>query len=327
LKLGQRVAAIRATGKYINDNTERRKILDEMGFVWRLRTTPSDEKAIKGISAKQIFDAIEAYKAEKSIGDDEIFSVPDSFVVPNADPWPVSTRGLPLGKKLATMRTQAFLSKNPKVEKKLEEIGIQLEIKKAVSDTRFEKVYDALKTYKEINGDLLVPQPFVVPEDDESWPESTWGLRLGARVNAIRSQGTFVSNNPERKELLDELGFVWTPPISERGRRRGRKKNDEVDELDEKETVSDLDINEPYPESTMMAMDNLFGPSFDFGKDIDSKESARWGLDGEPVVENIKQKQEERPSDADYVEEQELDESLQLATELAIQAGIIEKMG
>ena len=36
LKLGQRVASIRATGRYVGDETRRRK-LDDLGFEWRLR--------------------------------------------------------------------------------------------------------------------------------------------------------------------------------------------------------------------------------------------------------------------------------------------------
>ena len=101
---------------------------------------------------------------------------------------------------------------------------------KSANDLRFERVYRALNLYKQIYGDLLVPQPFVVPQqnDNEEDQEGEWwskiknkennsdlcGLRLGARVNAIRSQGTFVNKNPERKQLLDDLGFVWNPPRS-----------------------------------------------------------------------------------------------------------------
>jgi len=57
-------------------------------------------------------------------------------------------------------------------------------------------------------GGLDVPQHFSVPES-APWPEELWGLRLGSRVNAIRSQGTFVKNNPKRRELLTGMGFRW----------------------------------------------------------------------------------------------------------------------
>jgi hypothetical protein len=31
-------------------------------------------------------------------------------------------------------------------------------------------------------------------------------MRLGIRVNAIRSQQTFIRNNPERRKILEDLG-------------------------------------------------------------------------------------------------------------------------
>ena len=108
----------------------------------------------------------------------------------------MSTRGLPLGKKVASMRNKSFSKANPEIYIPLEELGVQLDVKAAVNDNRFQRVFDALVRYKEIYGDLSVPQPFVIREESDEWSESTWGLRLGARVNAIQSQGTFVNTKP-----------------------------------------------------------------------------------------------------------------------------------
>ena len=44
MKLGQKVAAIRSTGKYIENKKKRRQALETLGFVWRARA-PSKEKA------------------------------------------------------------------------------------------------------------------------------------------------------------------------------------------------------------------------------------------------------------------------------------------
>ena len=110
----------------------------------------------------------------------------------------MSTRGLPFGKKVASMRNKSFLKANPEICKTLEELGVQLDVKTAVNDNRFQRVFDALVRYKEIYGDLSVPHPFVIPEESDEWPESTWGLCLGARANAIRSQGTFVNTKPRK---------------------------------------------------------------------------------------------------------------------------------
>eukprot|EP00591_Stephanopyxis_turris_P001962 CAMPEP_0195524990 /NCGR_PEP_ID=MMETSP0794_2-20130614/25162_1 /TAXON_ID=515487 /ORGANISM="Stephanopyxis turris, Strain CCMP 815" /LENGTH=947 /DNA_ID=CAMNT_0040655341 /DNA_START=72 /DNA_END=2915 /DNA_ORIENTATION=+ len=223
LKLGQRVASIRATGKYVDDNQERRKTLEDLGFLWRLRAASSknSDARMDNISLEQVCAALETYR--KVISDD--MKIPNSFVVPDCDPWPENTRGMPLGKKIPTIRSKVYLKANPGAEEKFIKLGLELDGKLAANDVRYQKVYNALARYAEIHGDLIVPQPFVVPEGDAEWPESMWGLRLGARVNAIRSQGTFVKAVPSRKDELDSLGFVWDLPTDGNGgKRRGRKK-------------------------------------------------------------------------------------------------------
>jgi len=226
LKLGQRVASIRSTGKYVQDNDARRQQLEDMGFLWRLRA-PSRDSAMNGITFDQVFEALQMYKEQ--IQPEGKINVPSNFVVPNTDPWPESTRGMPLGKNIPTIRSKTYLKANPGAADRLAKLGFEFDGKAAANDQRYQKVYDALKCYKEINGDLFVPQPYVVPEGDKEWPEDLWGLRLGARVNAIRSQGTFVKTNPDRKAELDELGFEWDPPAD--GKKRGRKKKEEIEVL------------------------------------------------------------------------------------------------
>uniref|UniRef100_A0A7S4SEJ8 Helicase-associated domain-containing protein n=1 Tax=Ditylum brightwellii TaxID=49249 RepID=A0A7S4SEJ8_9STRA len=173
-----------------------------------------------GVTFDQIYDALVTYRDNVHDGEGAL-TVPPYFVVPDCDPWPEQTRGLPLGKKIPTVRLKSYLKANPGAQEKLKKIGFEFDGKVAANDARYKKVYDALVRYKEINGDLLIPQPFVVPENND-WSEEMWGLRLGARVNAIRSQGTFVKTNPARKEELDELGFEWEPPSL--GKKRGRRK-------------------------------------------------------------------------------------------------------
>jgi len=235
LKLGQRVSAIRSTGKYnVQSDDARRSALDDMGFLWRLRS-PSGDKKMDGITFDQIYVALETYKSVIGSGKGGKINVPANFVVPNADPWPVSTRGLPLGKKIPAIRSKAYLKSNPGASDKLNELGFEFDGKIAANDQRYKRVYDALVRYKELNGDLLVPQPFVIPEDGqagaEEWNEDARGLRLGARVNAVRSQGTFVKTNPGRRRELDELGFVWDLPAGAGGKKRGRKKKTEIEAL------------------------------------------------------------------------------------------------
>lgn len=216
LKLGTKVAAIRSTGKYVENDDSRRQILDDIGFLWRLRS-PSPDKKMDGVKFEQIYDALVHYKQEFGNLD-----VPVTFSVPDIESWPQHSRGLPLGSKIPTIRSKIYLKNRPEQRKKLQDIGLQLDGKVAANSARYKLVYNALVRYKEIYGDLLVPQPFVVPQNAEDWKEEHWGLRLGARVNAIRSQGTFVNTDPSRREELSDLGFVWEQPAD--GKRRGRRK-------------------------------------------------------------------------------------------------------
>ena len=50
----------------------------------------------------------------------------------------------------------------------------------------FNLVIEAFIVYKELNGDLLVPSTYIVPRNDERWPDSTRGMPLGRRVRQIR---------------------------------------------------------------------------------------------------------------------------------------------
>jgi hypothetical protein len=66
----------------------------------------------------------------------------------------------------------------------------------------------ALLAYKEVHGDLQVPKAFVVPSE-APWSEEAWGMKLGGRVDGIRSQEHYVKDHPERRAELDALGFRW----------------------------------------------------------------------------------------------------------------------
>ena len=66
----------------------------------------------------------------------------------------------------------------------------------------------ALLAYKEVHGDLEVPQAFVVLSE-AAWPEEAWGLKLGLRVKQIR-KGSYVKGHPERRAELGKMGFRWS---------------------------------------------------------------------------------------------------------------------
>lgn len=337
MKLGFRVGQIRATGKFVGNNQSRRDKLDTLGFVWRARAETMSSVGNPEISFDQIYDALVTYRnVFKPRGD---ITVPPQFIVPDTDPWPENTRELPLGQCMAKLRTKSFLKKNPGAEEKLAAIGFQMDKKTAAHDVRFQNVYDGLKRYKEIYGDLLVPQPFVVPNKSAEWPEEAWNLRLGARVNAIRSQGTFVNNSPDRKEMLDELGFVWSPPESER-RKRGRKSKEEKEQMEKEamEAVSQ-EGGSPKLDSGDDAQDEVVDveslmSSFDFSAtsgDSSGEESIAptWGFEGgRELPELVTAAQEEAAQQAaqdEYKPPLNLEESLAEAKLRAIEVGVVEE--
>jgi len=226
--------------------------------------------------------------------------------------------------KAATDTQEQFQSlgvKLPKEQPKEDDDSKQLGL--SANDRRFQNVYEALKTYKDMYGDLLVPQPFAVPEGDDRWPKETWGLRLGARVNAIRSQGTFVNSSPERRMMLDMLGFAWNPP---RERRRGRKTQQE--DVTEERKAAEEEETTTWEDTT-----SIFDGSFDFGASFDlsqarEKTAPTWGLEGgvRELQEQARKAEQEKQAAEEYKPPRTLGESLEEATERAKQVGIIESM-
>lgn len=333
MQLGKRVAAIRSTGKYVDENPTRRKQLDKLGFIWRARAATKSAVDNEDVPFDQIFDALVVYRNE--VKPSGALTVPIDFTVPDSAPWPESTRGLPLGRSVSMFRSKSFLKNNPEAAEKLMDIGFQTDSKTSANDVRFQNVYVALKRYKETYGDLLVPQPFEVPDKSEDWPKETWGLRLGARVNAIRSQGTFVKSDPDKKQMLDDLGFVWSPPESER-RKRGRKTKEqkEQEEMEAAAQASRSIVNDMDGNDDSSDIDS-FVSSFDFSSisgEYDNEESLSptWGLEGgrelQDVVAVAKEEAARQAEEEEYKPELTLSESLAEAKRRAIEVGIVEEV-
>jgi hypothetical protein len=74
------------------------------------------------------------------------------------------------------------------------------------NESLFDFHFRALKKYKKLHGDMLVPKLFRIPWSME-WPEEMWGLGLGMTVQNGR-RGRLKAWIPHRKELEDE-GFVF----------------------------------------------------------------------------------------------------------------------
>jgi hypothetical protein len=190
-KLGMHVHAIRNTyrrnSRFLTDESKRK--LDELGFIWNAKMYHK-QKVERGILR---------YSVLFNTSD-----IPKQFSVPHGDTnWDKEFWGMNLGK------SQHYINEKEELQhQKIVMNGIKSLLPSSYSDKGY-RIAEAVKTYK----DLLVPEAekklftiprnFIVPADDERWPESTWGMDLGAQLSKIRCGG----HHPLLRAPLLKLGL------------------------------------------------------------------------------------------------------------------------
>lgn len=132
--------------------------------------------------------------------------VPHYFVVPATSEWPRQCWNVALGRRVNTLRLKRSWEGIQEQVKQLDEIGFVWD---ALAAEYQVYVLPALRTYKKLNGNLLIPQKFVIPHE-EVWPEATRGRQLGKKVNRMRDLKFSLPS--ELKEALDDIGMVWNVP-------------------------------------------------------------------------------------------------------------------
>lgn len=68
---------------------------------------------------------------------------------------------------------------------------------------------EALRTYHAQHGDLDMPRRFIVPSDDDTYPEAWHGLDLSSGVYNMKWWQDHVKQRSERVVELSKLGFRW----------------------------------------------------------------------------------------------------------------------
>lgn len=161
------------------------------------------------------------------------YIIPLKFEVPSEQPWPVHLHGLRLGKRLERiLASPTFYSKHPDKVRRFASIGFSQNQFELLDDWNF--ILQAFQCYKALHGNVRIPANFIVPESDSRWPRIFWQLKLGNKVSAIRSAGSFVKGFPDRKLQLDRLGFEWKvrqKDVSYREASSGESTSDEDDTL------------------------------------------------------------------------------------------------
>ena len=175
--------------------------LTEIGFEWNPINRGDDKHFSRIVSA------LKAYEEEHAD-----LLLPRSFRVPSRPPYPAALAGVDLDRAVYDLSFyRTFLAGRPERQSVLRELGFCW----GRLQPEFNLVIEALITYRELNGDLLVPSTYIVP-NDEKWPDSTRGMPLGRRVRQIRRRNDYLGNDPARWRSLDELGFCWEPKRTKR---------------------------------------------------------------------------------------------------------------
>lgn len=175
--------------------------LTQAGFDWAPRY-------VDGKHFAQIIKALKAYEDEHAD-----LLLPRSFRVPAREPYPAALAGVDLDRAVYDLSFyRTFLAGRPERQQILRELGFCW----GRLQPEFNLVIEALITFREWEGHLLVPAAFEVPRDDVRWPASTRGMPLGRRVRQIRRRNDYLGNDAARWRSLDELGFCWEPKKTKR---------------------------------------------------------------------------------------------------------------
>ncbi|KAJ8530555.1 hypothetical protein ON010_g14355 [Phytophthora cinnamomi] len=171
-------------------NRDKRE-LEELGFVWNF---------IESEWSERIMPALETFHRQKGH-----CRMPTSVVVASDENWPTPAWDLRLGRVVHKIRGRGSYSAQVSRDNSIEELGFVWD---AFEYDWSERIIPALEIFHGIRGHCRFHSAFVVPSD-ESWPTSSWGLKLGNVISSIRSDDTYSAQVSRDKTRLEELGFVW----------------------------------------------------------------------------------------------------------------------
>ncbi|KAE9353459.1 hypothetical protein PR003_g3860 [Phytophthora rubi] len=210
-------------GNFGLDPTQRKE-LDEMPFAWDWSQYKWDRFVLPALRrfyelnghtdvAGFVWDFYEHQWSDRIMPALETFQrlkghcrVPNSFVVPSDENWPIESWDLRIGSVVSGIRSQGIYSTQVSRDKtRLEELGFVWDF---YEHQWSDRIMPALETFQRLKGHCRVPKTFVVPSD-ENWPMESWDLRIGTVVSGIRSQGNYSTQVTRDKARLEELGFVW----------------------------------------------------------------------------------------------------------------------
>lgn len=179
--------------------------------LWKVSDINKDEDATIGVYPPNSFDfykykrglrfdvtIFKILKIYNSIHDN--LQIPYRYKIPAENPWPPEFHGYKLGRKVYSLRRRRK-SLWGYYAYRLDKLGFIWD----PLDYRFNKAVQAMKVFKLLYGNLVVPQRFKVPADSVDWPKQLWGYNLGRILFHIRCNGVYRS----KRKYLEELGVPF----------------------------------------------------------------------------------------------------------------------
>ena len=132
-------------------------------------------------------------------------NVPQDFVVPATTDWSAGLQGKSYSELwYMALQEKGFYSELNRGRLKTFNISLPWHYETHIFNT----TVLALEAYSHEYCDLLVPQTFRVPMKSP-WPQQCWNLPLGQLVFRIRNRGAFLKASSHRRQILDDMGFIW----------------------------------------------------------------------------------------------------------------------
>jgi hypothetical protein len=127
------------------------------------------------------------------------YLVTENFQIPKDDTsWSENVRGIDLGNILFKMRhNRLHFTIHPQLTAMGVDLSTTVSVDRSINIVLFKK-------YNEIYGNLKIPKDFIVPHDNEKWPQIYWYYEFGAYVQAIRAD-LIRNSHKYRKEDIDVL--------------------------------------------------------------------------------------------------------------------------
>lgn len=144
--------------------------------------------------------------------------VPSSYVVPQGDNrWSKATWKIPLGNCVYRIRSRSDFLRDDNAGSRRDQLD-GLGFVWDAQERRYRIFYAALRHYAKLEKcgafsvgrsiSISIPSNYIVPSED-LWPNELWGYPLGAKCIAVRQKDLYVKDKPERKQMLQKLGFHW----------------------------------------------------------------------------------------------------------------------